>query len=426
MKHGLLDCRKDFPILDTQVNGYPLIYFDNSATTQMPEPVLDSICRQYHCHQANVHRGIHTLSERSTMRMEAARETIRRFIGAAHSQEIIFTSGATASINLVAHAYVDGMLQPGDEIVVTQMEHHANLIPWQETCRRCRANLRVLPINDKGDLDLSALPKLLNGRTKLVAATWVSNVSGAVNPIQEIIRQAHNVGAEVLIDASQAIRHEAIHVQELDCDYLCFSGHKMMGPTGTGVLYGKQCCLEKLRPMFFGGGMVDTVTDYHASFGELPFRLEAGTPNIAGNIALGTAVDYLQEIGLENIANYENSLLTEIQHGLAERQAVQQFATPGDTAGCISFSLRGSHCYDVARLMDQQGIAVRSGHHCAQPYLTAMGAEGVVRVSPAFYNTFEEIEHFFNALDRVIGILHPNGNVQRRISRTNRDFQSSR
>lgn len=412
MKTSLLEHRKDFPILETQINGYPLTYLDNSATTQLPEPVLYAICQQYHCHQANVHRGIHTLSERSTMRLEASREMIRQFIGAAHGEEIIFTSGATAAINLVAHAYVDGLLQPGDEIIVTQMEHHANLIPWQETCRRCRANLRVLPVDSNGDLELSTLPALLSSRTRLMAVTWISNVSGAVNPIHEIIRQVHQAGAEVLIDASQAIRHGPIRVQELDCDYLCFSGHKMMGPTGTGIFYGKRACLERLRPMFFGGGMVDTVTDYRASFGELPHRLEAGTPNIVGNIALGAAVEYLQAVGLAEIAAYEDQLLASLRDGLAQRQEVQLFGAPKQSAGCVSFQLQGMHCYDVARLLDQQGIAVRSGHHCAQPYLTAMGAEATVRVSPAFYNTAEEIERFFQALDRIIGLLHAKGNVQ--------------
>lgn len=410
MSNGLMNCRADFPILNTYINQYPLIYFDNSATTQVPEPVLESICQQYHCHQANVHRGIHTLSERSTARMEAARETLRSFIGAAYPEEIIFTSGATAAINLVAQSYADGRLQPGDEIIVTQMEHHANLIPWQQTCRRCRANLRVIPVDARGDLDLRIFPALLTRRTKLIAVTWISNVTGAVNPIRDLIASAHQVGAEVLIDASQAIRHRTIRVQDLDCDYLCFSGHKMMGPTGTGILYGKKECLSRLRPVLFGGGMVDTVTDYQASFGDLPFRLEAGTPNIAGNIALGAAAEYLQKLGLGEIAAYEDMLLKEIRTGLQEHQAIQLLGMPREQTGCISFSLTGTHCYDVAKLLDQQGVAVRSGHHCAQPYLTAMGTTGVVRVSPAFYNTKEEVTRFFTALDRVISIIHPSAN----------------
>lgn len=397
--------RWDFPILSSSVNGRPLVYLDNAATTQVPEQILSVMLEQYHCHQANVHRGIHALSESSTARMENAREKLQQFLGAARPEEIIFTSGTTHSINLVARSLSFGLLKPGDEIITTELEHHANLIPWQEACRRTGAVLRVVPIDSRGEPDMTVFEEMLSERTRLAAVSWVSNVTGTVSPIERVIELAHKAGAWVLIDGAQAVRHMKLDMQTLDCDFFCFSGHKMMGPTGTGVLYGKYDVLSQLPPDTFGGGMVDEVSISAASYGELPFRLEAGTPNISGNIGLGAAVDYLTGLGLAQIAQWEAALLTQLIDGLSQMPDVRILGAPGRRAGCVSFNIEGVHPYDAARLLDQLGVAVRSGHHCAQPLLTALGETGALRVSPAFYNTEEDISRFFAALDRVCGVL---------------------
>lgn len=399
------DIRRDFPILDEMVNGRPLIYLDNAATTQVPEPVLMAMLAHYHHDHANVHRGIHALSERATEAMEQARQILQEFIGAASAEEIIFTSGATSAINLVARSLSFGLLKPGDEIITTEMEHHANLIPWQEACRRRKAVLRIVPVTSDAELDYEAYRKMLSPLTKLVAVTGVSNVTGTVNDLASIIRAAHQVGAWVLVDASQMVRHQVIDVQKLDCDFLCFSGHKMMCPTGTGVLYGKKPLLEQLPPDTFGGGMVDTVKLKRATYGALPYRLEAGTPNIAGNIGLGAAAWYLMGLGIERIAQTEHILLATAESALRQRPGIHILGSPKQREGCISFNVQGGHCFDVARLLDQLGIAVRSGHHCAQPLLRAMGQEGTVRLSPAFYNTTDEIIRTMDALDRTIRVF---------------------
>lgn len=401
--------RKDFPILNRLVNDRPLVYLDNAATTQIPEPVLHTMIQQYHCHQGNVHRGIHTLSERSTQNMENARALLRRFLGANHRAEIIFTSGTTQSINLVARSLAFHGLGPGDEVLVTGMEHHANLIPWQEACRRTGARLNLVPITPQGELDRAEFARLLSPRTRIAAFTWVSNVTGAINPVEELTAMAHRAGALVLVDGAQAVRHFPLDMKKLDCDFFCLSGHKMMGPTGTGVLYGKQEVLERLVPETFGGGMVDQVWTDRAAYGELPFRLEAGTPNIVGNIGLGAAADYLMGLGAEQVAAWELELLDRLVEGLLSRPDVKLLGSPDRRAGCVSFQLGDAHPYDAAQLLDQLGIAVRSGHHCAQPLLTALGAAGAVRASPAFYNTSADIESFFSALDRVSGILTGKG-----------------
>lgn len=407
----LADIRRDFPILNETVNGKPLIYMDNAATTQVPEPVLTAMLSHYRHDHANVHRGIHALSERSTEAMEQARQTLQELIGAASTEEIIFTSGATSAINMVARSLSFGLLKSGDEIITTEMEHHSNLIPWQEACHRKRAVLRIVPVTPDAELDYDAYRKMLSPSTKLVAVTGVSNVTGTVNDLASMIRAAHQVGAWVLVDASQMVRHQMIDVQKLDCDFLCFSGHKMMGPTGTGVLYGKKSLLDQLPPDAFGGGMVDTVKLKQATFGELPFRLEAGTPNIAGNIGLGAAAWYLMGLGIEEIARAEQILLTTAESALRQREQITILGSPAKRAGCISFHVQGGNCFDVARLLDQLGIAVRSGHHCAQPLLRAMGQEGAVRLSPAFYNTTGEIIQTIDALDRTIRVF---GKVTRR------------
>ena len=395
--------RKDFPILETMIKNKPLVYLDNAATMQMPQQVLDAMIRQQTTQHANVHRGIHTLSERSTEMMESAREHIARFIGAARPEEIIFTSGTTAGINLVARSFADTFAQTGEEFLVTQMEHHSNYVPWREFASD-KATFVVCPITETGDLDMEKFKKLLSRRTLLVAVTYVSNVTGAVNDVKTIIDMAHNAGAAVLLDCAQAMRHVKINVQELDCDFCVFSGHKIGGPTGTGVLYGKYELLDLMKPQAFGGGMIKEVSDRITMVEDVPLRFESGTPNITGIAGLEAAVTYLENIGIETISGIEASLLNHVEEYLAGCERVQIIGRPKQRAGAISFNVDGLHCFDVAKLLDAQGIAVRSGHHCAMPLLQAYGLEGAVRVSPAFYNTEEETEAFIKAMERILSI----------------------
>lgn len=396
--------RKDFPILSRTVHGHPLVYLDNGATTQLPLPVLDTVEDHYRQYQANIHRGIHYLSEQSTARVETARKAVADFIGAAEPEEIVFTGGTTQSINIVARALSDGLLKERDTVVTTEMEHHSDLIPWQEACRRTGARLRIVHLTESGELDMAELARYLEEKPKLVAVTCISNVLGTVNPVEEIIAMAHDAGAAVLLDAAQAMRHGPVDVRALDCDFLCFSGHKMMAPTGTGVLYGKRAWLERLPPVCFGGGMVDEVTCEHATYGELPFKFEAGTQNIAGIIGLAAAIEYLRGIGLPDIYRYEAELLAYTEDRLRERDCLDILGRPDKRAGAVSFNLRGLHYYDTAKLLDQLGIAVRSGHHCAQPLLARFGLTGAVRVTPAFYNTRKEIDALCAALDRIASL----------------------
>ena len=396
--------RQDFLVLSQKVHGYPLIYLDNGATTQLPLPVLNAVEEQYCTYQANIHRGIHYLSEQSTARVEAVRKAVAAFIGAAEPEEIIFTGGTTASINMLARSLSDGILGKGDIVVATQMEHHSNLIPWQEACHRSGALLKIVHLTENGELDMNEFAGHLEKHPKLVAVTYVSNVLGTVNPVEELIAMAHSAGAAVCLDAAQAIRHMSIDVRKLDCEFLCFSGHKMMAPTGVGVLYGKREWLEKLPPVFFGGGMVDNVYCESATYGELPFKFEAGTPNIGGIIGLGAAIDYLRNAGLSDICSYEDELLSYVEERLQERDYLNILGTPERRAGAISFNLRGLHYYDTAKLLDQLGIAVRSGNLCAQPLLSRYGLTGAVRVTPAFYNTREEIDALCAALDRIAAL----------------------
>lgn len=396
--------RQDFLVLSQKVHGYPLIYLDNGATTQLPLPVLNAVEEQYCTYQANIHRGIHYLSEQSTARVEAVRKAVAAFIGAAEPEEIIFTGGTTASINMLARSFSDGILKEGDIVVTTQMEHHSDLIPWQEVCHKSGARLKIVHLTEKGELDMNEYASHLEKHPKLVAVTYVSNVLGTVNPVEELIAMAHSAGAAVCLDAAQAMRHMSIDVQKLDCEFLCFSGHKMMAPTGVGVLYGKREWLEKLPPVFFGGGMVDNVYCESATYGELPFKFEAGTQNIGGIIGLGAAIDYLRNAGLSDIYAYEDKLLTYAEVRLQERDYLNILGTPERRAGAISFNLRGLHYYDTAKLLDQLGIAVRSGNLCAQPLLSRYELTGVVRVSPAFYNTKEEIDALCAALDRIASL----------------------
>lgn len=396
--------REEFPILGQTVKGKKLIYLDNAATTQMPEAVLEVLLEQHRLYEANVHRGIHYLSEKSTARMENARQTVMRFLGADDPGEVIFTSGTTDSINIVARSFSEAFLKPGDEIITTAMEHHSNLVPWQEMCTRVGAKCRILPIDHRGELNISALDEMLNEKTKLVAVCAVSNVLGTVNPIGRIIEKAHAVGAKVLIDGAQAVRHSKIDIKALDCDFFVFSGHKIMGPTGTGVLWGRRELLEQMPPVRFGGGMVDIVSLKKASFNDLPFKFEAGTPNVAGNIVLGAALEHYMAIA-EDAQAYERELLAYTLQKLKEIDSVEVIGDPIERSGVISFNMRGAHYYDVAALLDKLGIAVRSGHHCAQPLLRRYGLTGAVRVSPAYYNTFEEIDAFIAGLERIENVI---------------------
>lgn len=369
---------------------------------------MDVIVEQNRMYEANVHRGIHYLSEKSTARMENARAAVMRFLGASAPEEIIFTSGTTDSINIAARGFCEAFVCPGDEIVTTAMEHHSNLVPWQELCARRGAVCRAVPITDRGELRMDVLESCLCEKTRLVAVGAVSNVLGTVNPIREIVEKAHAVGARVLVDGAQAVRHGKIDVKALDCDFFAFSGHKIMGPTGTGVLWGRRELLELMPPVRFGGGMVDSVTVSKASFNELPFRFEAGTPNIVGNIALGAALEFYMSIAPE-AEEYENALLSYTVEKLMGLPYLDILGDPAQRRGAVSFNIRGVHYYDVAALLDKLGIAVRSGHHCAQPLLQSFGLAGAVRVSPAYYNTFEEIDALADGLERIYRIIERRG-----------------
>lgn len=396
--------RRDFPILEQKINGRPLIYLDSAATTQLPLPVLDRMQRHYLGDNANVHRGIHSLSERSTAAYETARAAAAAFLGAS-PEEIIFTAGATDGVNLAAQMLSGQTLHPGDAVVVTQMEHHSNLVPWQEACRRSGAELRIAPVTDSGELDLSALARLLTPEVKLLAVTAVSNVTGTVNPLETVIPLAHAAGAAVLVDAAQALRHRRIDVRALDCDFLVFSGHKLCAPAGIGVLYGKQELLAPLHPVRFGGGMVDDVTELGAVWSGVPQRFEAGTPNYPAAIGLAAALEYLQSAGTEAIAAHEQALLAAYEEMLRAFPAVRILGAPRERAGAISFTVKGAAAFDVAVLLDRLGVAVRSGRHCAAPLLRRLGADYAVRISPAFYNSLDEVPAVSSALRRVFGVL---------------------
>lgn len=396
--------RLDFPILNTTVHNRPLVYLDNGATMQMPVQVMRAVEEQYCGFHANIHRGVHYLSEQSTSRVERARGAVAAFVNAAEPEEIIFTSGTTQSVNLTARAFSEICLGPGDVVVATEMEHHSNLIPWQEACRRTGAVLELVPLTPAGELDRAEFLRLMELGPKLVAMTWVSNVLGTVNPLEELIPLARRAGAAILIDAAQAMRHKRVDVQALDCDFLCFSGHKMMAPTGVGVLYGRRAWLERLPPVQFGGGMVDQVDARSAAYGALPFKFEAGTQNIAGIIGLEAAIQYLDNLGQEAVSAYESELLAYTEERLRTLPSAEILGAPQERAGAVSFNLAGFHGYDTAKLLDQLGVAVRSGHHCAQPLLKRFGLTSAVRVTPAFYNTKGEIDMLMDGLNRIAGL----------------------
>ena len=396
--------RKDFPILERQVNGYPLVYFDNAATSQTPIQVIDTIVDYYKNYNANIHRGVHSLSQEATDAYEAARQKIQSHFNAAHPYEIIFTSGTTHSINIIASGYSE-LLKAGDELLVSALEHHSNIVPWQMLCERTGAILKVIPMDEQGVLILDELDKLLSDKTKLVFVNHVSNALGTVNPIAEIIEKANAVGAEVLVDGAQASPHIQADVQSLNVDYYVTSAHKLCGPTGVGMLYGKKAALEKLPPYQGGGEMIAEVTFEKTTYAGLPHKFEAGTPNISGGIAFGAALDYMNSIGMENIAAYEEELLV---HGTKELMKIPGLKIYGEAAhktAVISFNVGAIHPYDIGSILDKMGIAVRTGHHCAQPIMDFYKIPGTVRASFSFYNTFEEINLMVVALKRAITML---------------------
>jgi len=392
--------RADFPILNEKVNGKPLVYFDNGATSQKPQVVIDAITKYYSTINANIHRGVHTLSQVATDAYEVSRETIRKHINAAHAHEVLFTSGTTHGINLVASGFTQ-FVKAGDEVMVSAMEHHSNIVPWQMLCERTGATLTVIPMNEKGELILEEFDRLLTEKTKIIAVNHISNALGTINPIKYIIDKAHKAGAAVFIDGAQAAPHLRPDMQALDADFYAFSGHKTCGPTGSGILYGKEAWLEKLPPYQGGGEMIKEVTFEKTTYAGLPHKFEAGTPNIEGGIVLGTAIDYLNGIGFDAIAAYEHSLLEYGTQRLLELDGMQLIGTAAEKASLISFNLQGIHPYDVGAIVDKMGIALRTGHHCAQPVMNAFCIPGTVRASFAFYNTKEEIDSMITALKKA-------------------------
>ncbi len=392
--------RKDFPILKRQVNGKPLVYFDNAATSQTPQQVIDVIVDYYSNYNANIHRGVHALSQEATDKYEAARHTIQKHFNANKAQEIIFTSGTTHAINLVANGFTK-LIDNGDELIVSALEHHSNIVPWQMLCEKTGAKLKVIPMTLEGELDMEAYTALLSEKTKLVFVNHISNALGTINPIKTIINQAHNFGAAVLIDGAQACPHIKPDVQALDVDFYVTSAHKICGPTGVGMLYGKEEWLNKMEPYQGGGEMIDQVTFEKTTYAGLPHKFEAGTPNICGGIAFGAALDYMNAIGFDKIAAYEKELLDYGTEKLLEIEGLKIYGTSNNKTSVISFNLEGIHPYDVGTLLDKMGIAVRTGHHCAQPIMTFYNIPGTIRASFAFYNTKAEIDALVSGVKKA-------------------------
>ncbi len=397
--------RKDFPILDVQVNGKRLVYLDNAATTQKPKRVIDALVKYYSEENSNVHRGVHFLSDKATTLYENARKTIAEFINAGKPEELIFVRGTTEAINLVASSYGEVSVGKGDEVIVSHLEHHSNIVPWQILCERKGASLKVIPVNDSGELDIDAYRKLLSSKTKIVAVNQISNSLGTVNPVKEIIRQAHDAGVVVLIDGAQVVQHTNVDVRELDADFYAFSGHKMYGPTGIGILYGKEKLLDSMPPYQGGGDMIKNVSFEKTTYNELPYKFEAGTPDISGAIVLSEAVNYIKEIGIENIAGHERELL---EYGTSKLSEINGFRLVGNAkekASVISFLLDGIHPYDTGAILDKMGIAVRTGLHCTEPLMKRFGIPGTVRASIAMYNTKEEIDALVNGVIKAKKML---------------------
>lgn len=397
--------RKDFPILGREVYGKPLVYLDNAATTQKPQCVIDSISEAYCNVNANVHRGIHFLSQQATDMMEAARDKVRGFIGAGSTEEIIFTRGTTESINLLASSFAQAFLKEGDEVIISGMEHHSNIVPWQIQAGRYGFKIKTIPVTDRGELDMDAFRALFNQRTKLVSITHVSNVLGSVNPVSEIIGIAHSHGVPVAVDGAQSVPHISVNVQELGTDFYAFSGHKIYGPTGIGVLYGRKELLEQMPPYQGGGEMIKRVTFDKTTYNELPYKFEAGTPDYVGSIALASALDYVQAIGMDEIARYETDLCTYAVERLGEIPGIRFIGNPEHRSGVVSFLVGSIHPSDMGTLLDRLGIAVRTGHHCAEPLMDRFGIPGTVRASFSFYNTRAEIDTLIAGIERVRGMF---------------------
>ncbi|AOZ99025.1 aminotransferase class V-fold PLP-dependent enzyme [Flavobacterium commune] len=392
--------RADFPILNQKVNGKPLVYFDNGATSQKPQVVIDAISKYYQEINANIHRGVHTLSQLATDAYEIARGKVQNHINAKHAHEVLFTSGTTFGINLVANGFAS-ILKPGDEVIVSHLEHHSNIVPWQMLCEKTGATLKVIPMNEEGELVMTEYDKLLSEKTKIVAVNHISNALGTINPIKYMIDKAHEVGAAILIDGAQSVPHLKPDVQALDCDFYAFSGHKMCGPTGTGILYGKEAWLNKLPPYQGGGEMIKEVSFEKTTYAELPHKFEAGTPHIAGGIVLGTAIDYMNSVGFENIQKQELELLAYATERLSEIEGLRIYGTSKNKTSVISFNIEGIHPYDIGSIIDKLGIAVRTGHHCAQPIMNFFGIPGTIRASFSFYNTKEEIDALVDAVKKA-------------------------
>ncbi|MDP1727931.1 MAG: cysteine desulfurase [Bacteroidota bacterium] len=399
-KLNIESIRAEFPVLHQQVNGKPLIYFDNAATTQKPKSVIHAIRHYYEFDNANIHRGIHTLAERATAAFEDTRVSVQQFINSREKEEIIFTKGTTESVNLVASSFAKAFIKAGDEIIISGMEHHSNIVPWQIVCEERGAVLKVIPVLDHGELDMEAYQKLLSAKTKMVACVYVSNALGTINPIKKIIEAAHSVGAKILVDGAQAVAHLDIDVQELDCDFFAFSAHKLYGPTGVGILYGKRELLDAMPPYQSGGEMIKEVRFEGTTYNEIPYKFEAGTPNIADVIGFKSAIDFINNIGKIHIRKYENELLEHCTNGLKNK--VTLYGTALQKVAVCSFVIKGMHHFDAGMMLDAKGIAVRTGHHCTQPLMERFGIEGTVRASFAIYNTKEEIDVFLEAVEKLV------------------------
>src|SRR3989338_4605741 len=402
---GVLKYREDFPILAQKVYGKPLIYLDTAATTLKPQVVIEVLNRYYSFENANIHRGIHYLSQKATDAYDEARVSVQHFLNAKSAREIIFVRGATEGINLAAQSYGRAFLKKGDEILISAMEHHSNIVPWQILSEQIDAKLKVIPINDEGELLFAEYEKLLNKKTKLVAITQVSNALGTINPVKKIIKRAHEMGAVVLVDGAQSAPHLPVDVQALDCDFFVFSGHKIYGPTGIGVLYGKEALLEKMPPYQSGGDMISAVTFEKTIYNKLPFKFEAGTPHIAGVIGLGAAIEYVSQIGLDRIAAYERELLDYATPALSKIKSLRLIGTAKEKASIVSFVLDQAHAHDIGTILDQKGIAIRAGHHCAMPVMDRFKVPATARASFAFYNTKEEIDQLVDAIHAVLEVF---------------------
>ena len=393
--------RSDFPVLANEVYGKPLVYFDNGATTQKPESVINAVTEAYRTYYSNIHRGVHALSDISSEKYELARERVRSFINAASKEEIVFTSGATASINLVAFSFGERYVRRGDEVLISELEHHANIVPWQMMCERKNAHLKVIPVNDDGSLRLEELDKLITDKTKIVAVTQVSNALGVIIPVEKIIEKAHEHNIPVLVDGAQGIQHGHVDVQELDCDFYAFSGHKIYGPTGIGVLYGKRKWLLELPPYQGGGDMVDRVSFDKTTYNKLPFKFEAGTTNFVGAIGIGKALDYIEFVGMADIIKHEKELTEYSNRRMKEISGIKIYGNTKEKISIMSFLIDRVHQYDAGMILDKMGIAVRTGSHCAQPIMTRFGIEGTIRASMCFYNTKEEIDILIKGIEKV-------------------------